>query len=169
MCTVCNSSCLEWGRGACSRGVPTPGGAYGCLLWGVPALGSACSRGLSAGGCLLQGCLLPGVSALGSACSRGCLLEGVCSGGCLLLEVCLLWWVPAPREGYLLLGEVPAPRGHLLWGEYLGGASSWGVPTPGGAYVSPKNKQTAHNQVYNRQIGLRPSQDMFVLPSVQSA
>ena len=35
--------------------------------------------------------------------------------------------------------------------------------------VSPKNKQTAHNQVYNRQLGLRPSQHMLVLPSVQSA
>ena len=35
--------------------------------------------------------------------------------------------------------------------------------------VSPKNKQMAHNQVYNRQIGLRPSQHMLVLPSVQSA
>ena len=37
--------------------------------------------------------------------------------------------------------------------------------------VSPKNKQTAHNQVYNRQIGLRPSQHMLVLhvPSMQSA
>ena len=38
-----------------------------------------------------------------------------------------------------------------------------------GFNVSSKNKQTAHNQVYIRQIGLRPSQHMLVLPSVQSA
>ena len=37
------------------------------------------------------------------------------------------------------------------------------------ACVSPKNKQMAHNQVYNRLIGLRPSQHMLLLPSVQSA
>ena len=35
-------------------------------------------------------------------------------------------------------------------------------------FVSPKNKQMAHNQVYNRQIGLRPSQHMLVLSSLQS-
>ena len=38
-----------------------------------------------------------------------------------------------------------------------------------GDSVSPKTIQMAHNQVYNRQIGLRPSQHMLVLPSLQSA
>ena len=53
---------------------------------------------------------------------------------------------------------------HLLGGVW------WGDVCPRGClYVSPKNKQMAHNQVYNRQIGLRPSQHMLVLPSVQSA
>ena len=37
------------------------------------------------------------------------------------------------------------------------------------AIISPKNKQMAHNQVYNRQIALRPSQHLLVLPSMQSA
>ena len=44
-----------------------------------------------------------------------------------------------------------------------------GVATERSLFVSSKNKQTAHNQVYIRQIGLRPSQHMLVLPSVQSA
>ena len=63
---------------------------------GVCSGGSVCSRGVSAGGCLLlggRGCLLWGVSALGVSAprgvsaTRGCLLQGgVCSQGeCLLL------------------------------------------------------------------------------------
>ena len=83
---VCHSvhggGVCSW-RGACSWGVPAPGG---CLVWGCLLLvgGGACPRGSASGGaCSGVGCLLP----------RGLLPGGVCSRG-----------VPAPRE-------VPAPGG----------------------------------------------------------
>ena len=49
----------------CSRGVSAPEGGllWGCLLWGVSALGVCLLWGMSAPGgrgCLLQGCLLRG-------------------------------------------------------------------------------------------------------------
>ena len=69
-------------------------------------------------------------------------------------------------------GNLVFPRGYSTDATLL--ANYWSNPgnqvgTYTGTHVNPKNKQTAHNQVYNRQIGLRPSQHMLVLPSVQSA
>ena len=93
--------CVPSATVAVCWGVPAPGG---CLLQvsafsgGVPALGSAWSRGCLVGGVCSRGCLLPGVSALvgacsqggvpaprGGACSQGAPALGGVPGGCLLL------------------------------------------------------------------------------------
>ena len=139
------TGCLLWGGGCL-----LPGGVYaprggvcsgGCLLWGVSALGGACSVAR----CLLWGCLLPGVSALGwgvsaprgvsapgvsalgGVCSGGVSAPGgVCSGGCLLWGVSALGGVCSVGK-CLLCGEVSAPRGVCSGGcLLLGGVCSVG-------------------------------------------
>ena len=100
-------------------------GGWGCLLWGVPALGGgACS-----GGCLLWGCLLWGrCLLLGGGCHA---LGGSAQGRCLVCSG--VHWsggVSAPGWGRWLLRGVPGPGGVCSGGclVLLPGLGGDGIP-----------------------------------------
>ena len=74
--------CLSTGGVPAPRGVPAPGG--GCLLWGACSQGGVCSEGACSRGVSARGCLLPG-------------------GG---VPACTEADPPCPRERWLLLQTV---------------------------------------------------------------